>query len=80
MLSDSQATLSRHLSHPVKNGIPAATSPGHIVVTDEHGVTIGSIVESDGSHFAFNAAGELLGEYESRRRAIQALPLRGGRP
>jgi hypothetical protein len=68
------------LAAPVKNGIPSARDPGFVLVTDEHGVTIGTIVTIDGSHFAFDVDGHLIGEFPTRKRAIQALPLRGTRP
>jgi hypothetical protein len=72
-------TLCGHASRPVKNAIPSAQAPGFITVTDGT-LTVGTIVERDGSHFAFNPDGQVIGEYPTRRRAIQALPLRRGRP
>jgi hypothetical protein len=34
----------------------------------------GTIVERDGSHFAFDVDGDLVGEYETQLAAMRALP------
>lgn len=53
--------------------IPKATAAGALAVSD--GMTArGSIVERDGSFFAFNADGVLVGEFPALRQAMRAVP------
>jgi hypothetical protein len=55
--------------------IPHPNAPGYFAVTD--GVhAIGTIVQRDGSWFAFDTSGELVGEYGSKLEAVRALPNR----
>jgi hypothetical protein len=53
--------------------IPSANSPGALFVTDG-AIAVGSVVEHDHSHFAFDPAGVLIGEYSTRLAAMRALP------
>lgn len=48
-----------------------------LTVTDGQHVA-GFIVERDDSHFAFDHAGELIGEFKTRAEAMRALPARSG--
>lgn len=54
--------------------IPSPHDPGAVAVSDGQ-LLAGWIVERDKSHFAFDAAGILVGEYDTRTKAVRALPL-----
>jgi hypothetical protein len=54
-------------------GIPHPHAAGALSVSDG-GQTVGSVVEHDGSFFAFNVEGVLIGEYASQIEATRALP------
>jgi hypothetical protein len=47
--------------------------PGSLAVTDGH-ETIGHIVIRDGSFFAFGIDDILIGEFDTQRKAVRALP------
>ena len=53
--------------------IPKANAPNAVAVTDG-AIFAGAIVESNGSDFAFDATGTLVGEYVSRLEAMRTLP------
>jgi hypothetical protein len=56
-----------------KPGIPSPHAPNAITVTDGT-YCAGTVVESGGSHFAFDSTGTLIGEYATRAEAVNALP------
>lgn len=56
--------------------IPDPHASDGLTVTDGRHVA-GTIVERDHSHFAFDAAGELIGEFDTRSEAMRALPAGG---
>ncbi|MGC2081609.1 MAG: hypothetical protein WA728_37440 [Xanthobacteraceae bacterium] len=58
-------------------GIPSAHAPGALAVTDGTEF-VGSIVAADGSWFAFDRAGVLLGEFRAQRAAMRIIPKAGG--
>jgi hypothetical protein len=60
-----------------RSGIPSAHAPGALAVTDGS-MFIGSIVTTDGSFFAFDATGVLVGEFATQRQAVRAIPKAGG--
>jgi hypothetical protein len=68
-----QAALKRADIH---QKIPKPNASNGLTVTDGE-TCIGTIVEHDGSHFAFEPDGQLVGEYATRVAAMRALP-RGG--
>ncbi len=53
--------------------IPEPHAAGALTVTDGQDM-IGTIVERDHSHFAFDTGGVLVGEYRTRAEAMRALP------
>jgi hypothetical protein len=53
--------------------IPRPYGPGSISVNDG-ALFVGTIVLDDGSHFAFDVAGTLIGEFPTRQAAMRALP------
>lgn len=57
----------------LNDGIPDPLAPDSLTVTDGHEM-VGTIVRRDGSHFAFDADGTLIGEYATRAEAMRALP------
>jgi hypothetical protein len=58
---------------PRKSHIPEPFGPGYVSVSDGQ-VFIGTIVEADGSHFAFDHTHVLIGEYKTRQAAMRSLP------
>ena len=56
--------------------IPKHTAPDALSVSDG-AITVGYIVERDGSHFAFDDSGTLLGEFETQREAVRSIPQTG---
>ena len=63
--SAAQALKRRHM--------PSPEAPDALTVTDG-AVTVGFITESGAKHFAFDAAGTLIGEYKTRVEAVRAIP------
>jgi hypothetical protein len=63
--SAAQALKRRHM--------PSPDAPDALTVTDG-AVTVGFITESGAKHFAFDAAGTLIGEYKTRVEAVRAIP------
>jgi hypothetical protein len=57
-------------------GIPRATSPGALAVTDGT-ETIGVVVEHDHSFFSFDTTGTLVGEFDTLAKATRSLPAKG---
>jgi hypothetical protein len=57
--------------------IPRAHGPGSLTVTDGLFVA-GTVVPFEGTYFAFDTSGTLIGEFDSRVEAVRALP-NGGR-
>jgi hypothetical protein len=55
-----------------RSAIPKSNAPGVLTVTNGQ-ITVGTIVARGGSHFAFLAAGVLIGEYRTRPEAMRAL-------
>jgi hypothetical protein len=55
--------------------LPTATAPGFLAIYDGQ-YLVGTIVERDGSHFAFGPDQNLVGEYRTRLEAVRALPRR----
>ncbi len=53
--------------------IPGLHAANALAVTDGT-TTVGFIVEHDGSHFAYDADGILIGEYQNRIEAMSAIP------
>ena len=53
--------------------IPSPLSPGALSVTDG-ATTVGTVVVRDGSYFAFDAEGVLIGEYATQQKAMRAIP------
>lgn len=51
------------------------TAAGALAVADGH-VTVGYVVEHDGSFFAYGADQILIGEYSTQRAAMRAIPIR----
>jgi outer membrane protein assembly factor BamB len=60
---------------PKDNVIPRASASGALTVIDGT-VTVGSIVARDGSFFAFDADGILLGKYSTQGEAMRSIPER----
>jgi hypothetical protein len=60
-------------TEPVKSAIPNPRRDGSLAVYDGS-VLCGFIVADDGSHFAFDQSGTLLGEFATRRLAMRSIP------
>lgn len=55
--------------------LPNPNSSNAISVTDGT-VTVGTIVERDGVHYAFGPTAKLIGKFRTRLEAMRALPAR----
>jgi hypothetical protein len=53
--------------------IPSICAPGAMAIYDGQ-VRAGTIVKHDGSFFAFDSSGALIGEYDLLREAMIAIP------
>ncbi len=71
--STSSKTSAFRPTRQSKGATPNAHTPGAMFVTDGQEVA-GSLVVRDRSFFAFGADGVLIGEFESQREAIHAIP------
>jgi hypothetical protein len=60
-----------------KTGIPNPRAANALSVADGT-VTVGTVVENDGSFFSFNRDGELIGEYATQRQAMRSIPASKG--
>ncbi len=64
----------RRAPSPRTSGIPSPTAPGSLAVYDDGHVFLGTVVEHDHSYFSFDVADVLVGEFETMRAAMRAVP------
>jgi hypothetical protein len=64
------------------NMIPNPRTAADALSVTDGAITVGYVVERDGSFFAFDVTGTLVGEYGTRRAAVRSIPRteRGGKP
>ena len=66
-------TLIQRDQQAASKHIPDPNCSDALTVSDGT-ATAGTIVERDGSYFAFDAAGTLIGEFKTRAQAMRAVP------
>jgi hypothetical protein len=54
--------------------IPNPHTARDVLSVSDGAVTIGFIIVRDGSHFAFDDSGTLIGEFETQRAAVRSIP------
>jgi hypothetical protein len=62
---------SQHSRQSRQSGIPSPHAPGSVEISS-HNFVIGRVARDDGSFFAFNDRGILLGEYPHFAEALRA--------
>ena len=70
--------MKQDFEHPIPTAVKRSTIPkfrasNAMAVTDGH-KTCGFILKHDGEFWAFDKAGELVGEYPTQSAAMRALP------
>ncbi len=56
------------------SAIPNPHTARHALSVTDGGETVGCVIAHDGSFFAYDSDGELIGEYASQGEAMNAIP------